>query len=207
MIMKKFIPLIFLMSFNLSAHPVIYKGGWSLSSSNMPDYSNNYVMYSLNQRLALGVEHWRLTKNEINNELGLLKLNHLLWRANGEDYQSNVYLHGGLGIEDQEFETKSTRGTWLLGAEADWETRKLYSSVKYLQFQDVYFGQMRLGFAPKEASFEELQTWFMIQAMIINNVNQKLTITPMMRFFYHNSLWEIGSSTQGDWMINLMVHY
>lgn len=207
MVMKKLITLLILLSSAAYAHPVIYQGGWALSSSNMPDYSNNYVMYSYTNRNAVGVDHWRFTQDDKNNEIGLLKLNHLLWRHNGEDSQANIYLHGGLGIEDQEFETKRTRGTYMYGAEADWETRSLYTSAKHYQFQDIAMSQARIGFSPVKAPFENLQTWFMLQAMHINNVNETVMITPLVRFFYQNVLWEMGSSTRGDWMLNLMVHY
>lgn len=195
-----------LFSFGAIAHPVIYQDGWALSSSNMPDYSNNYVMYSFTNRFAVGVDHWRFTKDDENNETGLLKLNHLLWRRNGEDSQANVYLHGGVGIEDQEWDQKQTRGAYLLGAEGDWETRTLYTSFKYYQFKDTSVTQGRVGFSPKIADFNSLQTWFMVQGMLIDDLEETVMITPMLRFFYQNVLWEIGSSTRGDWMLNLMVH-
>lgn len=196
-----------LFSLKSFAHPVIYKDGWALSSSNMPDYSNNYVMYSFSNKFSIGVDHWRFTKDEANTEMGLLKLNHLLWRGNGEDYQANVYLHGGLGVRDQEWKPRGTYGDYLLGAEADWETRVLYTSFKYYQFSDMAMTQGRIGFSPAIADFESLQTWFMIQGMVIDDINETVMITPLVRFFYQNVLWEVGSSTRGDWMLNLMVHY
>ena len=173
----------------------------------MADYSNNYVMYSFTNRLAVGVDHWRFSKDDENNEMGLLKLNHLLWRGNGHDYQANIYLHGGLGIEDQEFNQKRTRGAYLVGAEGDWETRTLYTSFKYYQFKDTSVTQARVGISPKIADFNSLQTWFMVQGMVIDDVDETVMITPMLRFFYQNVLWELGSSTRGDWMLNLMVHF
>ena len=195
------------LSFESFAHPVIYKNGWALSSSNMPDYSNNYIMYSFSNRFAVGVDHWRFTKDDQNNEIGLLKLNHLLWRHNGEDSQANIYLHGGFGIEDQEWDQKQTRGNYLLGVEGDWETRILYTSFKYYQFKDTSVTQGRIGFSPAIADFNSLQTWFMVQGMVIDGLDETVMITPMLRFFYQNVLWEVGSSTRGDWMLNLMVHY
>lgn len=199
--------------FSLSAysHPVIYQDGWALSSSNMPDYSNNYFMYSLTSTIAVGVDHWRFSQDEANTELGLLKLNHLLWRDNGHDYQANIYLHGGVGAVDQEWGERGTHGLFMAGVEADWETRRLYTALKHYQFHapgklDLYTTQARVGFAPYEADFKSLQTWFMLQAMVIDEVQEEVMITPMMRFFYQNVLWEIGSSTRGDWMLNLMVH-
>lgn len=196
-----------LFSLKSFAHPVIYKDGWALSSANMPDYSNNYVMYSFSNKFAIGVDHWRFTKDEANTEIGLLKLNHLLWRGNGEDHQANVYLHGGLGVRDQEWRPRGTYGDYLIGAEADWETRVLYTSFKYYQFSDLAMTQGRIGFSPSIADFESLQTWFMVQGMVIDDINETVMITPMVRFFYQNVLWEVGSSTRGDWMLNLMVHY
>lgn len=205
--MKKLITLLLLVSFKVSAHPVIYKDGWAINSSNMPDYTNNYVMYSLSNNFALGVDHWRFSRDEKNNEMGLLKLNHLLWRHNGEDSQANIYLHGGLGVEDQEFDKKTTRGAYVYGAEADWETRVLYTSAKYFQFNEVSMTQGRVGFSPNKQPFDKLQTWFMLQGMHIDDVNETVMITPLVRFFYQNVLWEMGSSTRGEWMLNLMVHY
>lgn len=205
--MKKLTFFFLLLSFQAFSHPVIYKGGWVISSANMPDYSTNYIMYSLSHRYAVGLEQWRFTKEEEVNDLGLFKLNHLLWRHNGKDSQANIYLHAGLGVEDQDIGEKQTRASLMGGIEADWESRVLYTAAKFYQFQDLYVSQARVGFSPKETSFDKLQTWFMLQAMVIDEVQEKLMLTPMVRFFYHNVLWELGSSTRGDWMINLMVHY
>lgn len=200
--------LLLLVSTSTLAHPVIYKGGWAVSSSNMENYSNNYVMYSLTQKFAFGVDHWRFTnKDGTENEMGLLKLNHLLWRYNGESSQANIYLQGGIGVEDQGISKRQTRGAFMGGAEIDWETRTLFTALKHYQFQDLSMTQARVGFSPKETPFEDLQTWFMVQAMTVNNLDDKVMITPMLRFFYHNVLWEMGSSTKGDWMLNIMVHY
>jgi hypothetical protein len=204
----KFLTLLFLMvSPFLYAHPVIYKNGIVISSSNMADFSNNNIVYSFTNRFAAGVEHWRFTKGQETDELGLVKLNSLLWRRNGEDFQANFYFHGGLGLADRQIEKKQTTGAALVGGEADWETRVLFSSFKYYQFQHSALTQARLGFSPRTAPFEDLQTWFMVQAMMIRGIRDEVLVTPMLRFFYHNVLWELGSSTRGDWMLNLMVHY
>lgn len=170
----------------------------------MPSYSNNYVLYSLTHRWALGLEHWRFGKDDKREEMGFLKLNHLLYRYNGEDSQGNIYLHGGIGALKE-------RSLYQAGIEGDWESRVLYTSLKHLEFHggglDRSMTQARLGISPKIAGYKELQTWFMVQGMVIRGVEDTLMITPMLRFFYHNVLWEVGSSTRGDWMLNLMVHY
>jgi hypothetical protein len=67
--------------------------------------------------------------------------------------------------------------------------------------------QARVGFSPKMADFKDLQTWVMLQGMYTPDVDRKVMLTPLLRFFYHNVLWEMGSSTRGEWMLNFMVHY
>lgn len=210
----KQLTLLFLCLLSLKAfsHPVIYQWGWALSSSNMPHYSNNYGLYSFTNRFSVGVDHWRFSRENDHTEAGLLKLNHLLWRDNGPNHQANIYLHGGFGVADQEWDNRGTKGIGMVGAEVDWETRSLFTSLKHLEFHgpkglDINMTQARVGFSPVEADFKNLQTWFMVQGMVIRNVEERVVITPMLRFFYHNVLWEMGSSTRGDWMLNLMVHY
>ena len=192
-------------------HPVIFEDGIVVSSSNMEGYSDNQILYSYSNKWAAGVNHWRFTKDGKNTELGLARLNHLLWRKNGEDFQSNIYLLSGIGVADSELDKRDTREVYMAGAEIDWETRSLFVALKHYQFSspavtDIGMTQARVGFSPKETPFDQLQTWFMVQAMYTPDIDETVTITPLLRFFYHNVLWEMGSSTRGEWMLNLMVH-
>lgn len=209
--LRIFFILIFL-STSAWSHPVIYKDGWALSSSNMPSYAENYVMYSFSSKAATGIGQWRFSNGEENTEFAMAKINYLAWRHNGEDSQANVYLHGGAGLVDHEFEPKDTREAYLAGIDLDWETRKLFTSFKHYQFispglTDIPMTQARVGFSPRLSDFKDLQTWFMLQGMYTPDVDRSVMITPLVRFFYHNVLWEMGASTRGDWLLNLMVHY
>lgn len=204
--------LLLLISYPSFAHPVIYKGGTVVSSSNMSSYSDNQLMYSWSNRWASGLNFWRFTKDDLNTEMGFLKTNYLLYRHNGESSQANVYLHGGLGVADSEIEMKQTNEAYMTGIDLDWETRTLYTSLKHYYFTspqvtDISMTQARIGLAPYEAAFDQIQSWFMLQAMYMPEVNTEVVITPMVRFFYKNVLWEVGSSTRGEWMLNLMVHF
>lgn len=208
----KFIILFVLFVTKAFAHPVIYKDGVALSSTNMPSYSENYLMYSFSSQWSLGAGHYRFSRDDDNTEMGLIKLNHLLWRKNGEDYQANIYLHGGLGVVDQEIGRRSTRETYMAGVEGDWETRKLFTSLKHFEFHspafmDTSMTQARIGFSPVLSDFKDLQTWLMLQGMYSPLSDRTVSLTPLIRFFYHNVLWEMGSSLRGEWMLNFMVHY
>lgn len=110
------------------------------------------------------------------------------------------------------YKKRQTNVAYMTGFEADWETRTIYTALKYYYFTspkvtDISMAQARVGFSPNEAGFDKLQTWFMLQAMVMPDVESEVIITPLLRFFYHNVLWEMGSSTRGEWLINLMVHY
>ncbi len=200
-----------LTSFSVLAHPVIYKDGTMIGSFNTSFFSDNQLNHSFHQKWAVGLNHVRFSKDDKNTELGLGRLNHLLWRSNGEDSQANVYLVSGLGIADSEIENRRTNTAYLGGIETDWETRTLFVALKYYHYSspntfDVPMTVSRLGFSPLIADFDRLQTWFMLQGMHMGNVESEVVITPLVRFFYHNVLWEMGSSTRGDWLLNFMVH-
>ncbi len=201
-----------LYSLSLFAHPVIYKDGIVVSSSNMSSYSDNQLMYSWSNKWSSGLNQWRFTKDDRNTEFALVKLNHLLYRYNGENSQGNIYIHGGAGVADSEIEKRQTNDAYMAGFEADWETRTLYTAIKHYYFTspkvtDISMTQARIGFSPFESGFDQLQSWFMLQAMYMPDVESEVVITPLLRFFYKNVLWEVGSSTRAEWMINLMVHY
>jgi hypothetical protein len=176
----------------------------------MSDMTDANVSYSMSSRWALGVNYWRFENDQaIEREWQLMKLNHLLWRHNGEDSQANIYLHTGLG----RFENGNGPGRtgWLGGVEMDWETRRHFVSLKYMQLGspdgDNHLTVARLGLSPTLADFKSLQTWAMLQAWYAPWSDKTVTLTPLLRFFYNNILWEMGSTLKGDWMLTLMVHY
>ena len=82
------------------AHPVIYKDGFVASSFNMSSYSDNQLLYTFSPKWSTGLNHWRFTNGKDNTELGLARLNYLLWRRNAEDSQANIYLLTGAGVMD-----------------------------------------------------------------------------------------------------------
>lgn len=53
--MKKLILILMLVFIaKVHAHPVIYQGGWVLSTDNMESYSGNQAMYSFTNRWSAG---------------------------------------------------------------------------------------------------------------------------------------------------------
>jgi hypothetical protein len=97
--------------------------------------------------------------------------------------------------------------------EADWETRKLYSSLKATVVgvrgsDTLAMYQLRAGFAPYIGGFEDLHSWLIAQAQYFPFADQeKLRVGPVVRLFYRNVLTEIGVSARGTWNLNFMVHW
>lgn len=196
-------------SLPILAHPVIYKDGVVISSFNMDNMNDQQLMYSFTQRWAAGLNSFRFSKDNEDTDLAFLKLNYLAWRHNAKGSQANLYLHSGLGLSDRK---ARSQGAAMYGAELDWETRELYIAVKHWQYYsphqfDMPVSMLRVGFSPFTAPFDSLQSWIMLQAMYAPLASETVSLTPMLRFFYKNVLWEMGASASGGWMLNLMVHY
>jgi len=181
------------------AHPVIYQDGWVASTMVMEDMTDAQAGFSFTPRWSAGGNYWRLRNAQgEERELWLGKLNHLAYRYNGEDSQANLYLHAGYG------------DGWMAGLEADWETRQYFIGAKQLHLgqrefdTDVWVG--RVGYSPYVAPFEGLQSWVMLQAWHDRYSAAETKVGPLVRFFYHNVLWEMGATFQGDLLLTLMVH-
>jgi hypothetical protein len=124
------------------------------------------------------------------------------------DSQGNVYLGAHFG-QYEDNNSKGNAGHVFLTA--DWEDREDYTLFRTKRYyfdnnenQDYMF---RYGFAPYVSGMNELQTWMIVQAYYYEEQSREVVLTPMLRFFYKNVLWEIGSSTKGDSFLTLMVHY
>jgi hypothetical protein len=203
--------VLFIISTVGSAHPVIYKGGTMLASQNMSSFSDNQINYSFKQNWATGINLWRFNHDHKSAEFGFVRLNHLVKRWNTDNSQANIYLSGGTGYTDTNLNRKGTKSAYLGGIETDWESRTLYTSLKYYHFYssnltDISMTQARIGYSPYLEEFDKLQTWVMVQGMYMGQVEKNVTVTPLLRFFYHNVLWEIGSSLRSEWFLNFMVH-
>jgi hypothetical protein len=186
------------------AHPVAYAGATSFMSLNMKGLSENTLVYSPTYYLGTGLKHVQTDGEKWSN----LHLGYLVKRWNELDSQANIYLFGGPGLHQKDGQNAYfTR----LGAQADWENRRFYLMGRYsaahskLSSFEQY--QTRVGFAPFLAGFNELNVWMIVQFQHVPQRDQESKVTPLMRFFYKNVLWEMGSSVDGDWLVNLMVRY
>jgi hypothetical protein len=95
------------------------------------------------------------------------RLNYLLHRWNLESAQANVFVWGGAGGSTGNT-FSGTQFTVNAGAQADYETRRIYASLKTdLQKASAFsirVDTLQLGVAPYKHDYNQVATWFVLQA-------------------------------------------
>ena len=205
--MKYLVIFLIMLSNYAHAHPVIFKGGWVYQGSFMPLMNEMKVSYTFDPKWSVVLNSHRFEMVDEYQDVAI-GLNTLVKRWLQHDSQGNVYLGAHFGKYQDLNGDGSVGHAFLM---ADWEDREDYVVFKSKKF---YFEDrqsqdylIRYGFAPYVAGMNELQTWMILQAYYYEEQSKEAIITPMLRFFYKNVLWELGSSTKGDSFLTLMVHY
>ncbi len=191
------------------AHPVIYKGGWMIHSRISSDRIDGHVAYSLTHRFALGVRYARIEQQNQTASSVWPQLGFLLKRWNMDAAQANIYFFGGMGVQD-------FRGSQALigslGAQADYETRRIYTSIRgetLLSTLDAHSHRVtaKAGIAPYLADYDQLNTWIIGVVSYRPGTDEVVRFAPALRFFYSRYFLEAGSTFTGKWFVNLMTHF
>ena len=207
--------LTLLLGFSISSpawsHPVAYKGSYSIMTWNNPEMTDWMFTHSFTSQQSVSLHYLRNETKEGEREFYLPAVNFLAQRWNELNSQANLYLTVGHGGEKV---GTSLKDTSILALETDWESREFYISFKQealLTHRDssknIYTSRLRGGFAPYVASFEEINSWFILQLEKSNKSMSEYTLTPLIRMFYKNVLVETGVSHKGEAQFNFMVHF
>lgn len=206
--MKKFFLLfLFLFPPSVLAHPIIYKNGWVFWGMFRENMHSIRTSYTFHPKLSLELKN-QWFENIDNYRDYTFGLNYLAKRWYGEDSQANLYFSLNSGYYNaRSLDGFTTQGSLIW----DWESRKYYTAGRVTSFyfnQDINMQyQLRLGIAPYIAKMDTLQTWLILQAEYFQKNNKNIDLTPMLRFFYKNVLWEVGTNLKGNYFLTLMVHF
>lgn len=200
-----------IMGTKAEAHPVAFAGSYSIMTWNSKEMSDWMFTHSFTSNYSLTARYLRLQTKEGERTFYIPQFNYLLKRWNELDSQANIYLSAGHGGEKINSSFKNTSSAAI---EADWESRKYYVSFRedatishQNSDRNIYQTKVRAGFAPYLAEFNEMNTWFILQADTSNKMDEEFKLTPFIRLFYHNVLTEFGVSSKGDAQFNFMVHF
>ncbi len=200
--------LIFLLSSTAYAHPVSFEDGTMFTSSYSKDWIESDLNYTFSPSSSIGLSQFRITEQQDTRDYLIPRLSKR-FRKNSLDYQANLYLTAGLGARLDE---SSSRLSKLIGIQADYETRRIYTLGLAESVIDndgaprTHF-QYRLGFAPYKSNFHEVATWLIAQADYRPFKEDEISITPLVRFFYQNVLFEVGYDLDKNISTTFMINF
>lgn len=209
--MKKFI-IVFLglLCSHIYAHPVAYKGSKGLMGYHSPNLTYSQFNYSFEHWFAVGFHHIR--RPDLNDKYGTFaSANVLVKRWNGEGLQANLYANIGAG---QSQLGQSSKAAGLGQLQFDIEDRDYYFLTKHLRIStdnetDLSQTLIRAGFSPYVVNFDGIHSWIIMEWQNSNfdygkNISD---LTPFLRVFYKNLLFEIGQSFHGVTKFNYITHF
>ncbi|WP_232831298.1 hypothetical protein [Peristeroidobacter agariperforans] len=171
------------------------------------------AFYAPTFRYSLGGGHLSLNsaENGDTRDITYLRLNYLPKRWNFESAQANVFVWGGLG-RAHIGETGDNQLTWNAGGQLDYETRRVYASLRTDYYDASAFSHridtLQLGIAPYPHDYETLAVWFVIQAReYTGELFDGTEWAALVRLFKHNAWLEAGATLDGEVQAMLMFNF
>ncbi len=166
-----------------------------------------HVLYTPTARYSVGVMTEQMRGDE--RSMHTLHVNYLARRWNLPGAQGNIYLKSGMGIAEN---NKNAEGAVWAGAAADYETRRIFISwegrlIDAGNVEQAAMQKARVGFAPYEGDYEDLNTWLMLELDHHPREEKTFVATPLVRFFKRNMLWEVGMTFDRDLLFNWEIRF
>jgi hypothetical protein len=171
------------------------------------------VFYAPKYFLSVGGGYLELTSDldGRRREIAYARANYLVRRWNLESAQANVFAWGGAG-QAYSSETNAHEFAWNAGAQVDYETRRVYASLKTdLHRTDAFshrIDTLQLGVAPYEHDFDTLATWFVIQGRrYTGGIYDGTEWAALVRLFKRGAWIEAGVTADGKLQAMAMVNF
>jgi hypothetical protein len=144
-------------------------------------------------------------------EISYARANYLAKRWNRESAQANVFVWGGAG-QAYSSDTNDHSFAWNAGAQVDYETRRVYASLKTDLYRSSDFDHridtLQLGIAPYEHDFDTLATWFVVQGRnYIGGIHEGDEWALLLRLFKRGAWIEAGVTDDGKLQAMAMVNF
>jgi hypothetical protein len=171
------------------------------------------VFYAPKYFLSLGGGYLEL-ESDIDHrrrEITYARANYLVKRWNLEDAQANVFVWGGAG-QAYVSELGEHQFAGNAGAQLDYETRRIYASLKTdLQRAEAFSHRvdtLQLGIAPYKHDFDSLATWFVLQGrQYTGGIHDGTEWALLLRLFKRGAWIEAGVTDEGKLQAMAMVNF
>ncbi|HEU4779683.1 MAG TPA: hypothetical protein VFS58_07340 [Steroidobacteraceae bacterium] len=171
------------------------------------------VFYAPKYFLSLGPGYLKLESDidDRRREIAYVRVNYLAKRWNMESAQANVFVWGSAG-QAYVSESNDHSFTGNAGAQIDYETRRVYSSLKTDLYRSADFSHridtLQLGLAPYEHDYDTLATWVVVQARRVTGEIQDGTEWALMLRLFKRAGWiEAGVTDDGKLQAMAMINF
>jgi hypothetical protein len=197
-----------------SAKPIAFAGGTTV----MAEYGAGtmeeiQIFYALRYDYSVGGGHADFTSDgdHQTEHVTYVRLNYLAHRWNLDNAQANVFVWGGAGSATGDSFT-GMRVAGNAGAQVDYETRRIYASLK-TDFQrseefSIRVDTLQLGIAPYKHDYSGLATWFVFQARhYTDNLHTGIETAALLRLFKGGAWIEAGVTNAGKVQAMAMFNF
>jgi len=141
---------------------------------------------------GVGTIEFDLADNSTQERVTYVRFNGLAKRWNLPAAQANVFVWGGVG-QARSNAFSGSEMAWNYGAQIDYETRRVYSSLR-TDWQDAdsfkhHTNTLQLGLAPYEHDYDTLATWVVLQARTYDRPLYDGVETALLLRFFKNGTW------------------
>jgi len=200
-------------SHGAEAKPIAYAKGTTVMAEYGAGTMNELqLFYAPRYFYSAGIGHLAL-QSDIDSrtrDITYARLNYLAKRWNGEGSQGNIFVWGGAGRAH--VGGAGNVFAWNAGAQADYETRRLYASLKTDFHEASAFSHridtLQVGIAPYEHDYDTLATWFVVQGRrYTGDIHDGTEWAFLLRLFKGNAWIEAGATTDGNIQAMLMFNF
>jgi hypothetical protein len=196
------------------AKPIAFARGTTVMAEYGAGTMNEVqVFYAPRYWLSLGGGYLELNSDidRRSREIKYLRANYLVKRWNRESSQANIFVWGGAG-QARVSETGDRVFAWNAGAQFDYETRRVYSSIKTDLHRSSAFSHridtLQLGLAPYEHDYDTLATWLVVQGRRYSGRIYAGTEWALLLRVFKGGAWiEAGVTQDGKLQAMAMVNF
>lgn len=197
-----------------SAKPIAFADGTTVMAEYGAGTMNEVQgFYAPSYRYSIGGGHLSLQSDLDGHtrDITYARVNYLPKRWNLEGAQANTFVWASLG-RAHIGETGENQFAWNVGGQLDYETRRVYASVRTELHEASAFSHridtLQLGFAPYEHDYETLAVWFVVQArQYSGGIYDGTELSALLRFFKRNAWLEAGVTQDGNLQAMLMFNF